>query len=93
MFTLHNESVNIWTHFVPALFLIFFISYLLIFVGPSTLMEEFQAGTQSLSEGVKSYSQALNEIDVVVKMKELTKLTEQEILEIRQSAMDKYSHF
>ena len=56
---------------MPALFLIFFISYLLIFVGPSALMEEFQAGTQSLSEGIKSYSQAINEIGVVVKMKEL----------------------
>lgn len=39
MFTVHNESVNIWTHFVPALFLLFFIGYLLIFVGPTTLME------------------------------------------------------
>ena len=39
MFTLHNESVNIWTHFLPALFILFLIGYLLIFVGPTTLME------------------------------------------------------
>ena len=93
MFTLHNESVNIWTHFVPALILIVSLTYLLMCVGPTSIYEEFQAGKKVLNEGINSYSQALNEIGVVIKMKEITEYTEKEIVEITQSAIDKYTHF
>ena len=38
MFTMHNESVNIWTHFIPAIIILIFLGYLLLFVGPTTLI-------------------------------------------------------
>lgn len=44
LFMLHNESINIWSHFVPALLLICFIVYMLVFVGPATIIEDFNIG-------------------------------------------------
>lgn len=38
---IHNESVNIWTHFLPALILICLIIYLVVFVGPTNIMQDF----------------------------------------------------
>ncbi len=44
LFMVHNESVNIWTHFLPALILICFTIYMLVFVGPATIIHDFNVG-------------------------------------------------
>lgn len=40
LFMLHNESVNVWTHLLPALILLSFILYLFLFVGPTHILED-----------------------------------------------------
>ena len=41
LFMVHNESVNIWSHFLPAIILICLLFYLLVFVGPANIMHDF----------------------------------------------------
>lgn len=56
LFMVHNESVNIWTHFVPALILFVFIFYLLVFVGPTNIMHDLSQGREKLSQEINSYA-------------------------------------
>lgn len=93
LFMVHNESVNVWTHLVPALFLICLIVYLLLFVGPSSIMQEFSKSKESLSAGIESYSSALNQMSVVIKMKEFSVFTEREFNELTQNVISQYSEF
>lgn len=91
LFMVHNESVNVWTHLVPALFLICLIVYLLLFVGPSSIMQEFSKSKESLSAGIESYSSALNQMSVVIKMKEFSVFTEREFNELTQNVISQYN--
>ena len=42
LFMVHNESVNIWSHFIPALLILSLLIYFMI--GPSTIIKEYEAG-------------------------------------------------
>lgn len=44
LFMVHNESVNIWSHFLPAIILVFFIVYMIVFVGPTNIINDFNRG-------------------------------------------------
>lgn len=56
LFMVHNESVNIWSHFLPALLIFCLIFYLIVFVGPATIINEYNIGKEKLSQGITSYS-------------------------------------
>lgn len=56
LFMVHNESVNIWSHFLPAILLICFILYMVIFVGPTNIMQDFKIGKEKITSEIQSYS-------------------------------------
>jgi hypothetical protein len=89
----HNESVNIWTHFLPAILIFCLIFYLLVFVGPTNIMHDFEIARNKLSEGISDYSDALNNLTFVVKMKEIKSETNREVEEITRSIAENYASF
>jgi hypothetical protein len=93
LFMIHNESVNIWTHFLPAILIFCLIFYLLVFVGPTNIMHDFEIARNKLSEGISDYSDALNNLTFVVKMKEIKSETNREVEEITRSIAENYASF
>lgn len=69
LFMLHNESVNVWTHLLPALIVLFFVLYLLIFVGPTSLLSDLHHRSQQLHEGIQVYSEALENFTFVMQVR------------------------
>lgn len=90
---IHNESVNIWTHFLPAILLVCLLFYLVVFVGPSNIMHEYEIGRDKLSKEITSYTEALNNLTFVMKMKEIKSETGREMEEISRSIIDSYAKF
>lgn len=43
-FMIHNETVNIWSHFIGAMFFVFLVGYVIINMPPSTNLEEAGLG-------------------------------------------------
>jgi predicted membrane channel-forming protein YqfA (hemolysin III family) len=41
---IHNETVNIWSHFIGAMFFVFMVGYVIINMPPSTNLEEAGLG-------------------------------------------------
>lgn len=56
LFQVHNESVNIWSHFVPAIILLCLIVYFLVFVGPATIISDLNAGKDRINRDIAFYS-------------------------------------
>lgn len=76
LFMVHNESVNIWSHFIPAIILFFFILYLIVFVGPTNIINDFNWGREKLNKEILSYSEAINNLTFFVEMKKIRNKTD-----------------
>jgi adiponectin receptor len=48
LFMVHNESVNIWSHFVPALLLIAVMVYMVAFVDTASFINDFRSPSSRL---------------------------------------------
>jgi hypothetical protein len=95
LFMLHNESVNIWTHCLPALFLLFLIfSFLLVVDGPASFSQHRkdiernllafhqQLSNISFAEGAGHEMEAMR-VSVLAGYQELLEGIEEKSLEMR----------
>lgn len=74
LFMWHNESVNIWTHFLPALTIIIVLVY--FFVDFESLKQSYNSYSLSVGQSIDHYSHALDNLTLLAeydKFKEITK--------------------
>lgn len=91
LFMIHNESVNIWTHLFPALFILVVIPYILLFVVSFTM--PVTGEKMALTEGVNSYSHALHNFTQLAEMKNAQAGTSTELQEMHDCALKSYEEF
>lgn len=59
LFMVHNELVNIWTHFFPAIIIVCLLFYLVFTISQNEMILKFEEGRHALYSGIDSYSNAL----------------------------------
>jgi adiponectin receptor len=59
MFMLHNESVNIWTHCLPAFFLIFFLVSFCMAIDANDFTATFKQYRKDVEHSLHSYHLSL----------------------------------
>jgi predicted membrane channel-forming protein YqfA (hemolysin III family) len=65
----HNESVNIWSHFLPALIIIIAIISLAFFVDHKQISHDLSSYQKELSSSFDHYIQALDNLTLIEEMK------------------------
>jgi adiponectin receptor len=76
LFMVHNESVNIWSHFVPAIIICIVIIGFVFFVDKQNIVQDFERHYDSLSDSFEHYSHSLDNLTLIENMKEMKSKTQ-----------------
>ena len=76
---LHNESVNIWTHCIPAIFILIFIGTFYFVVDGEAMRRSFSGYQDGLKNGVDHYMHALHNLSLIAEYDKFSKQTTTEM--------------
>ena len=71
----HNESVNIWSHCIPAIFIIIFIGTFYFVVDGEAMRRSFSGYQEGLKNGVDHYMHALHNLSLIAEYDKFSKHT------------------
>ncbi len=69
----HNESVNIWSHCLPAMFIIVFIVTFYFLVDGETVRRSFNDYQAGLQNGIDNYMHALDNLSLIAEYDKFSK--------------------
>ena len=78
LFMVHNESVNIWSHFLPALIICVAIISFALIVDHQEFSKDLSSYKQEISESFDHYMHALDNMTLISEMKLVRDQTETE---------------
>ena len=93
LFMIHNESVNIWSHFIPAIFILAFIATFYFVVDGAAVRRSFNSYQDGLKNGVDHYMHALHNLSVIAEYDKFSKQTSVEMQELKQTVINNYAEF
>lgn len=93
LFMIHNESVNIWSHCLPAMIIIFFLFSFIFFIDSEAMRKSMNECQEQIQRGVSHYMHALDNLSLIAEYDTLTKRTKFEMEELKQTVMQNYQEF
>jgi hypothetical protein len=90
LFMLHNESVNIWSHCLPALAIILFLLSFMFFIDGEAMRRSMHSCQDQIQRGVGHYMHALDNLSLLAEYDTFTQRTKNEIEELQQTVIQNY---
>lgn len=90
LFMIHNESVNIWSHCLPAMMIIVFLFSFIFFIDSEAVRKSMSECQEQIQRGVNHYMHALDNLSLIAEYDTLTKRTKFEMEELKQTVMQNY---
>ena len=78
LFMVHNESVNIWSHCIPAVVIIFMLCTFFFVVDTEAVKASLEEYKVRAREGMDHYMHTLNNVSLMAKYDELSQNTKAE---------------
>jgi hypothetical protein len=75
MFMIHNESVNIWSHCLPAIAIIIFLISFFFIIDAESMRKSFGECQQQIQKGVDHYRHALDNLSIIADYDKLSEKT------------------
>jgi ABC-type transport system involved in cytochrome bd biosynthesis fused ATPase/permease subunit len=93
LFMVHNESVNIWSHCLPAIIISIFLLSFVFFIDAEAMRRSMAQCQEQIQRGVDHYMHALDNLSLIAEYDTFTKRTKDEMEELKQSVMKNYQEF
>lgn len=93
LFMVHNESVNIWSHCVPAIGIIMLLLSFLFFIDREAIPNALQQAQEQLQTGVDHYRHAIDNLSLLIDYHAISERTQTELQELQQTVLTNYQEF
>jgi adiponectin receptor len=75
LFMLHNESVNIWSHCLPAIVIVIFLFSFIFFIDGEAMRQSMNRYQDQIQRGMNHYMHALDNLSLIAEYDTFTKKT------------------
>lgn len=93
LFMLHNESVNIWSHFLPAILIIILIISFALMIDAEKFSYSYKEHKTELEKGIDHYYHTLDNLTLMSEYDSFKNKSSIEIQELKQTVINNYALF